>query len=479
MNEVSASISSFLAAYSKDKKNVAVYGDLMIDKYRQCHVSRLSPEFPIPVINHHAQDPCVIRPGGAGNVCEQFKHFDATVPLFSFINDEAAGYFNYPECLHIPCHIPIKERFYDGDFPLCRLDDEQPSYGNDPKSLEQYRFDLYKYFHNYTYSNRIDVLVASDYSKGVFDPVFARNVIQRCHDEDIISIVDPKKHPFQWQGCTIFKPNLNEASHFLRLEPKQIVSKWKDAVRELKQTIGCQSVVITNGGKGVFGIDNDDVFNYEAEPAKDVRSVIGAGDCFAAVLALAVAYQLPVIEAVKIAYEAAAVYVQKKHNEPIWPHELFCRTDPAAAKNLDGEALRAVVADGKDKHKKVVFTNGCFDILHAGHIYNLEFAKKQGDILIVAVNNDESVKRLKGENRPVNNLSNRRHVLSALSCVDFVTQFGEDTPQKLIDFLKPDVVVKGGQYSPEEVVGYGSCQVVLAPMFEGLSTSKIIEKIKT
>jgi len=478
-------ISDFVQVHNTfmPSKTVAVYGDLMMDLYEQVQVNRLSPEFPIPVIDCGKNRSVVARPGGAGNVCEQLRHFKANTHLFSFIDGsswtafEEIVKFNLHTCYQCPCHVPVKRRYYDEDFPLCRMDNELPNYGlYNPVDA---RITLLKKFVKFADEKKIDVAILSDYNKGVFDQSTASLVIAACRDRAIKTVVDPKKNHFQWKNCTIFKPNLSEAADFLRISTGEFLARWRECVSELRDMVKCQSVVVTNGGKGVFGIENEEFFEYTPEhPAKDVRSVIGAGDSFAATLALAVAHGYLVRDAVEIAYEAAAVYVQKKHNEPVWPHELLARVEPSYSKILAPSDMAQVCHEYKGK-KKLVFTNGCFDILHPGHVSTLEFAKRQGDILIVALNTDESVARLKGDGRPVNQLYDRRIIVAAMECVDFVTYFQEDTPRHLIEAIKPDIIVKGGDYNPEEVVGNDLCRVLIAPTCKGLSTSSIIERLKT
>jgi len=483
VSELTSNIADFISVHHrfKGRKTICVYGDLMVDIYEQVHVSRLSPEFPIPVIDTtHTQ--ALMRPGGAGNVCEQFRHFAANVYLFSFINGVGNDFrvnghtFNTHTCLQCQCQVPIKRRYYDEDFPLCRMDNELPHYGLWKPHEE--REALLKKFIKFADENKINSVIISDYNKGVFDPDIANRLISACRDRKITTIVDPKKNPLQWEGCSIFKPNLREAADFLRVTTTEFLAKWQDRIRDLKTMVNCGSVIVTNGGKGVFGLADDKFFNYIPEhPAEDVRSVIGAGDSFAAVLALTQAHGYYVEEAVQIAYEAAAVYVQKKHNEPVWPHELLGRVQPNKAKILMSCELQRICDEYRGK-KKIVFTNGGIDIMHRGHVSTLEFAKKQGDILIVALNDDESLRRLKGPNRPVNGLCDRCIVVAAMGCVDFVTSFYEDTPAEIIKTLKPDVVVKGGDYKPEEVVGHEMCQVVIAPFVDGSSTTKTIDKLR-
>lgn len=489
MNSVTENVSDFVNVYNGrvGTKRVAVVGDLMLDLYDQVHVSRISPEFPIPVINCHGDDAIVVRPGGAGNVGEQLRNFDAEVSLCSILDPEACGALNktnikYDSSVkfyHPGVQVPIKRRYYDGDYPLVRMDNERKNYGLGD-SIANTRVELVKKFIDHAEKAVPDVVILSDYNKGLFCSSTARLLIDWCRDHQIPTIVDPKNDNICWNHCTIFKPNLAEAARFLGTTEQDVLVRWKWATDELRSRLCCESVVITAGSKGVFVCDKGEYFHYKpARPVGEVRSVIGAGDCFAAVLALAVAHGYAAADAAMVGYEAGAVYVQNKHNEPIWPHQLLGRAEDSYAKILDPTDLAAYCEFQKLQGKRVVFTNGCFDILHRGHVTTLEFAKKQGDILVVGVNTDDSIKRLKGPSRPINELYDRRIMLAALACVDFVTHFGEDTPKELIATLKPHVVVKGGQYAVEDVVGHDTCEVVLAPMEAGLSTTNLIEKMKS
>lgn len=466
-------------------KHIAVVGDMMLDIYDQVHVSRISPEFPIPVINCQDEKSCVVRPGGAGNVCEQLRNFTVDVSLCSILdvescetlNDTKINYdsslkFNYPGI-----NVPVKRRYYDGDHPLVRMDSEKKNYGCN-QHFQELQIELIKKFVECTEKNKPDVVILSDYNKGIFNSSVSNLLISRCKDLNIPSIVDPKKNEVNWEGCTIFKPNLAEAAVFLQRTESWIIENWLQAIIELRNIVKCESVVITAGSKGVFILDKNNCSHYQpSHVVGEVRSVIGAGDCFVAILALAIANGYNVTNAAQIAYEAGVVYVQNKHNKPIWSHQLLGRVSQSQSKILSPKNLAKYLK--AQKHKQIVFSNGCFDILHHGHISALEFAKKQGDILVVGINTDKSVNRLKGKGRPINELNNRQIMLAALSCVDFVTYFDEDTPEELIKKIQPNVIVKSDEYAIEEVVGHETCKVILSPMKPGISTTAIIEKMKS
>ncbi len=448
---------------TQKKLSISVIGDCMVDEYYYVQVNRLSPEFPIPVWLSPSEDMKYALPGGAANVVYQFRHFNHDVTLVSFINDYACSIFN--QCgvkqagWYGECQVPIKRRLYHGEFPLCRWDIEQQGYNIKDQSA-------WYSLPNIAASKGCnfllnDVIIFSDYNKGIFDRPWFTSLFK---DYTGTTIVDPKNDIDKWRGCTILKPNSVEAK---KLSGK---NRWQDQARYLKDRVQCQSVVITQGGDGVVGLFGDKEFEYKPRHKSDVVSLQGAGDCFIAFLAMAIGNHYDVPQAAQIAFEAGCAYVENRHNEPIKPHQLLQRENPIHAKYVRPEQL-------KDRSYKLVFTNGCFDILHQGHVETLEFAKSKGDKLVVAVNSDASVRRLKGESRPINSQHARMRVLASMSAVDFITMFEEDTPLEAIKKCSPDVVVKGGEYKPEDVVGYGLAEVILAPMYEGVSTSSICKRI--
>ena len=240
--------------------------------------------------------------------------------------------------------------------------------------------------------------------------------------------------------------------------------EWKEQAKSLQSELECKAVVITFGGGKVCGIDGLELFTFNPQTSVTVESVVGAGDCFAAFFAMAVGHGFTVPEAAEIAWNAGSNYVKHRRNEPITPAEL----SPSAIVHPD---------DLIDRNFKLVFANGCFDILHEGHIKTLEFAKSKGDKLVVAINSDASVKRLKGDNRPIKPLDQRMAVMAALKMVDFVVSFDEDTPLELIKKIKPDVLVKGSDYKDGEIVGaYIVPEVFRAPIIKGLSTSYFLQQ---
>jgi len=428
----------------------------MVDEYYEVKVNRISPEFPMPIMWSSNADP-ITRPGGAANVVHQFRHFNVDSLLFCFYDDDAIQVFknhkirvvNTMWINGVACNLPVKRRFLDGSVQITRHDIEAPLCGYNLAHVDETTRKLKPLIDK---QNPPDVVILSDYDKGFFASEDFR--LADFYPSDVVTIVDPKKGPLQkWEGCTIFKPNAKEAATLSGL------SCWRQQSKFFQEMLGCEAVVVTFGGEKVVGVWRDEFFDYRPNRPVPVESVIGAGDCFAAVFGMAVGHGFTVAESAEIAWNAGAVYVQRKMNRPIIPAEV----------SWDGIVEPD---DLLDRDFKLVFTNGCFDILHKGHLQTLRFAKEKGDKLVVALNTDESVRRLKGEDRPVKPLEQRMAVVAALDCVDFVVSFSENTPLELIQKIRPEVLVKGADYRPEEIVGADVVpELFRAPIIDGLSTS--------
>lgn len=451
------------------KPKIHVIGDCLVDEYYYVSANRISPEFPIPIMHSNSLNSCLAMPGGAANTVFQFKYFNVDVSLFGFIDPYARKVFenssiSTKNCVEIPSNIPLKKRLYHGDFPLCRWDIEKSDYGLNNEQLEHFQRSLYI---KYQESSEPDIVIYSDYNKGVFSEFGLGKKIWFEHS-DPISIIDPKHGPVSnWKGCTIFKPNSLEAEKL-----SNGIKDWKKQCDYFQQETDCVAVIITCGGDGVVGKLGKDYFEYRPTKGVIADSVIGAGDCFVAFLAMAIAKDMHIEEAVEIAFDAGSIYVQKRHNEPVAPYELAIQSDPIYAKYVK-------IKDLEKREDKLVVTNGCFDILHSGHLELLKYAKSLGDKLLVLINSDESISRLKGPNRPVISLKNRMELLASLQFVDYVIPFEEDTPKNILETIKPEVLVKGSEYKIEEIVGSDIIkEVYVFPMVEGLSTTNIINKIK-
>ena len=436
---------------------IAVFGDAMIDEYYDVVADRVSPDFPIPVMIASSGAPNKVSLGGAGNVCQQFSNFNFDVDLFALVDERFIGEprgFDVSKSSVIPTNVPVKKRFYSGCFPLCRLDVESCGYGLTDSELKELQGGLVS---RLVSSDPYDVAILSDYDKGVF---YGVDSFLEMMSDSTITIVDPKKSPVRrWKGCTIIKPNASEARSLSGR------SDWKEQCQYFFRETDCQAVVITQAGEGVVGNVMGSWFEYRPKRRGESRSVIGAGDAFVAFLAMCMAHSIDIRRAVEIAFEACSIYVGKDRSDPVYPYEI------EANKFVRPESLA-------NRDFRLSFANGCFDILHPGHVELLEFAKSRGDRLVVALNSDKSVVAQEKSHPMVNDLEYRMRMVASLACVDFVVSFDDDTPHDLIKAIRPDVLVKGSEWpSPvgSDIVG----EVCSFGLFGGYSTTGIINKISS
>jgi D-beta-D-heptose 7-phosphate kinase/D-beta-D-heptose 1-phosphate adenosyltransferase len=402
-------------------------------------------------------------PGGAANTAFQLKNFNVNVFLSCFYDHYAEHIFSLhgldlTRSIKVSNSVPIKKRFYDNDFPVFRWDIEDTE---NYASYEQTTLLIEKSCLPGVFVPNCDVLILSDYDKGLFN---CGNFGFLTKQNLVPTIVDPKgENLTKWKNCTVFKPNSEEAK---KLSGKK---GWKSQCKYFHESIECNSVVITQEGKGVVGscISEGEIEFFEFKPKKiqkNVNSVIGAGDAFTAILGLAIAHGFSLLEAVEIAFYAGSIYVSKKHNTPILNEELLRVEDPIKAKFM---------MPSKERDYKLIMTNGCFDFgLTSAHVEFLQEAKSLGDKLVVAINSDASVCKLKGENRPIMSLEERMKVVAGLESVDFVVSFDEETPLELIKVIEPNLVVKGGDYKREDIVGYGIVPTMSSKLYEGKSTTE-------
>ena len=439
-----------------NNKKISVVGDCIIDEYHYVNAEKVSPEFPIPILQSETDVPTHIRPGGSANVCCQFLHFNKKINYFSLLDAEALSVINQYDfidakgCVLIEDKIPRKKRFYQDVFPLCRIDIEKKI---NKKTLWDSQEKLLKNIRNI----QSDICIFSDYNKGTFDN--KKTEYLEAVGNNCIKIVDPKKQwANDWVGCDIFKPNYKEACEMSHTEDKQKQSK------RLQMYTDARAVVITKGGDGVHGIIDGKYFEFKPESKTVVNSVIGAGDCFVSYFAAAIAGDMSIEQSMEFAYKAASRYVQNSYNEPI--HYL----DVIDSKIIHPEMLA-------NRNFKLSFTNGCFDILHVGHLHSLNFAKSKADKLVVALNSDQSIFKLNKSHPLINNFETRSKMLENLECVDYIVQFDEETPLEVIKKIKPDVLVKGQEY-PKPVGSDIVPEVYLCSKLDGFSTTEFIEKIK-
>ena len=472
-----------MAQYSAqfNHANVLVLGDVMLDRYWFGATHRISPEAPVPVVRVQQNEE---RAGGAANVAMNIASLNVPVQLLGLIGQDETGcaltsllqqqgiHCNF---VQLNTHPTItKLRILSRHQQLLRLDFEENFHHVQSDAL------LQKLTHSV---KDYGALVLSDYGKGTLNDV--QQMIQIARNAGVPVLIDPKGTDFQrYQGATLLTPNMSEFEAVVG--PCQSEEEIIEKGLQLISTINLTALLITRSEKGMTLLrPNQPAFHLPTE-AKEVFDVTGAGDTVISVLATALADGRSLEEACYLANVAAGIVVGKLGTSTVSIVELenaiHGRTSTGFGV-MSKEELKAAVQLAKNRGEKIVMTNGCFDILHPGHVSYLENARKLGDRLIVAVNTDHSVKRLKGENRPINDLHTRMAVLAGLSSVDWLVAFDEDTPQRLIGEILPDLLVKGGDYQPEEIAGSKEVwenggEVKVLNFENGCSITNVINKIR-
>ena len=464
---------------------VLVIGDVMLDRYIWGDVERISPEAPVPVVRmaHRSE-----QPGGAANVAMNIAGLGAPVTLLGFVGeDEERGALD--TCLQragVTSRLTVvaghpttsKLRILGGQQQILRLDVEKTQ-GYPGEAFDR----LLASVHAALPGARAVVL--SDYAKGVLPEEVCRAVIDAAQAAGAAVLVDPKHRDFsRYRGATTICPNLQELSVATGIPARESAALLAKAA-EMLPGLALDFLTVTLSEKGIAVVRPDGTQTFPAV-ARQVFDVSGAGDTVIATLALSLGSGLPIETAVPLANIAAGIVVSKVGTVPITRNELITSLMPeielqAAEKLLELSRLQTRVHAWRSKGQRVVFTNGCFDLLHVGHITLMEDARRQGDRLIVAINSDRSVCELKGPTRPVVAEKDRGRVLAALAAVDAVIVFDEPTPLELINALRPDVIVKGGDYVEETVVGAKEVRswggvVKIVPTVEGFSTTGMIAR---
>jgi D-beta-D-heptose 7-phosphate kinase/D-beta-D-heptose 1-phosphate adenosyltransferase len=458
-----------------------VVGDVMLDRYWHGAASRISPEAPVPVVRVSNQED---RPGGAGNVALNIAALGSASTLIGVVGQDenaqdlesrltAAGvYCEFLRCADKP--TITKLRVISQHQQLIRADFEDHFDQEDVADLQSMTAPLLP---------SAQVLVLSDYGKGALQDVSA--LIDLGRKQNIPIIVDPKGTDFQkYRGATLITPNLSEFETVVGpcANEDELISKGL----KLMSDLSLQALLITRGEHGMTLLRPDSAELHLPARAREVFDVTGAGDTVISVLASALAAGDGLADATAIANLAAGLVVGKLGTAAISGPELrraILAEQDSGFGAMTAEQLQIAVQDAKDHGEKIVFTNGCFDIIHAGHVGYLSEAKKLGDRLVVAINGDDSVTRLKGAGRPINPVERRMAVLDGLEAVDWVVSFSEDTPEALLQALQPDILVKGGDYSLDQVVGgeyvksYGG-EVRALEFLDDCSTSAIVEKMR-
>ena len=459
---------------------ILVVGDVMLDRYWSGQAARISPEAPVPVVKVNRIEE---RVGGAANVALNIAKLGGNVTLIGAIGNDADGK-RLQDLLHaegVNCDFVIDEnaqticklRIMAQHQQLLRVDFEET-----PLSINSH--DLHACLQANLANH--DVVVFSDYGKGTLADV--ADYIALAQNAGLKTLVDPKGTDYRrYAQANLITPNLSE--FFAVMGGGHDESALMQKGRDLLAQHSIDNLLLTRGEAGMSLIDANSTHSLPAQ-AKEVFDVTGAGDTVIAVMALGLAIDLALRDAMMLANLAAGIVVGKVGTSTVsvleLSREMHTHRDALFGVVSEDEFAKCL-ARAKARGEKVIMTNGCFDLLHIGHITYLQQARKLGDRLCVAVNADESVKLLKGDSRPINGLQERMAVLAALECVDWVVSFSEETPERLYHALLPDVIVKGGDYKPEEVVGGAAVianggEVKILDFVEGQSTSKMIEKAR-
>ena len=464
-----------------------VVGDLMLDEYLWGKTGRISPEAPVPVVDISQDD---LRLGGAGNVVNNLRALGCQVQVCSVLGDDADG-----RCLLSQLEqtgVDVAGALFDVDRKTSRktriLASNQQMMRIDRESRQPLSGEIEKQLIDEIVARitHVDVVFLSDYGKGVLTDLVLSRVIQAGRSQGVPVVVDPKGTDYcRYRGATLLTPNRSEASEAsgIRIEDN---SSLAAAGKKLLELADLDALVLTRSEEGMsLFFRRGDQIDLPTR-AQEVFDVSGAGDTVLALVGIGLAAKLSLKQAATVANIAAGIVVGKVGTSTVSSREIMQAVLqnglPEESKIQTSQTLADILSHARKYGKRVVFTNGCFDLLHAGHVSYLQRARELGDILVVGLNTDQSVQRLKGPTRPLVNEDDRAFVIAALACVSYVVLFDEDTPLELIKELRPDVLVKGADYTLDNVVGRREVEswggaVELIEFIHGRSTTGIVERI--
>lgn len=469
------------------EKNILIVGDIMLDRYYFGISKRISPEAPVPVLLKNNEK---IVLGGAANVAINVKKAKQNVSILSIIGDDIEG--NVLTSLLQENEIDtsliitdktrctnVKNRFIgQNNIQMFRFDEEYTEKINDTINNE-----IISTFEKNI--NKYDIVIISDYNKGLLTIENTKKMIEIANKNNVRTLIDVKEPKYEkYKNAYLIKPNLEELKQITNMNV-ETEEEIIEAAKELLKNANSEYVLVTKGKDGMTIVSKEDYKNISCK-TREVFDVTGAGDTVISYLAVSLVNDIDLLNAIQISNYAAGVEVSKMGTYAVSIKEIQNYIEEENDIEIDKKvvSIDELVKILKNvSNKKIVFTNGCFDLFHVGHARYLKKAAKFGDILIVGVNSDSSVKRLKGETRPILNEEERMELLSNLEFVSYVLKFEEDTPYNIINKIKPDIIVKGGDYKAEDVVGkdivekYGG-RVEICPYIDSKSTTNIIEKIK-
>ena len=462
---------------------ILVIGDLMIDHYLWGSCERISPEAPVQVVRITSETAVL---GGAGNVISNLRALGAEVGVISVLGDceTSKELTNLLKEIGIDSKYLIvqknrvaskKSRIIAAQQQVLRYDRE--SYNEISIESQNYFLESFS-----TIVNNYDIVLMSDYGKGVLTFDLTQSLISVANKANKKVLVDPKGLDYsKYKGAYLLTPNKKEAAEATQI-PINDDESLTQAIKQLKIECDLDISLITLSDQGIAIYD--DTLRTHPTVAREVFDVTGAGDTVLASMGFALACGYQIDEAVKFSNLAAGVVVGKIGSATATLNEIIEYESSLNKSGSDAhiktlEEIAILSSELKKRGKKIIFTNGCFDILHAGHVHYLEVAKSYGDVLILGVNTDRSVRELKGAGRPINKQLDRAYILAALEVVDYVVMFDEDTPYNLIKAVEPHILVKGGDYKGQVVVGEDIAdELKLVSLVDGKSTTKTIEKIQ-
>ena len=464
------------------KPNILVIGDLMIDHYLWGSCDRISPEAPVQVVNVKKESSVL---GGAGNVINNLVTLGSVVDVISVIgNDSVANELkSLLEKIDVPTSNLVVENNRKTSKKSRLIASQQQVLRYDMESIDDINENSHKQIIQ-TLEKNIDKyssIILSDYGKGVLTTNLTKEIIKIANKNNIKVLVDPKGKDYsKYKGSYTLTPNKKEAMEATNIDIKD-ESSLIEALKSLKTQCSLEVSLITLSEQGIAIFDDE--LTIKPTVAREVYDVTGAGDTVIASIAFALGNNLDIKDAIYFANLAAGVVVGKIGSatttlDEIYEYEYSLHKSNSTSHIKTFDEIKTLSSKLHNQGKKIVFTNGCFDILHVGHVKYLEVAKSYGDILILGLNADSSVKKLKGPTRPINTQDDRAYILASLESVDYVVIFEEETPYELIKLIKPHVLVKGGDYEGKEVVGQDIAdELKLVQFVDGKSTTNTIKRI--
>ncbi len=465
------------------KPNILVIGDLMIDHYLWGSCDRISPEAPVQVVNVKKESSVL---GGAGNVINNLVTLGSVVDVISVIgNDSVANELkSLLEKIDVPTSNLVVENNRKTSKKSRLIASQQQVLRYDMESIDDINENSHKQIIQ-TLEKNIDKyssIILSDYGKGVLTTNLTKEIIKIANKNSIKVLVDPKGKDYsKYKGSYTLTPNKKEAMEATNIDIKD-ESSLIEALKSLKTQCELEVSLITLSEQGIAIFDDE--LTIKPTVAREVYDVTGAGDTVIASIAFALGNNLDIKDAIYFANLAAGVVVGKIGSatttlDEIYEYEYSLHKSNSTSHIKTFDEIKTLASKLHSQGKKIVFTNGCFDILHVGHVKYLEVAKSYGDILILGLNADSSVKKLKGPTRPINTQEDRAYILASLESVDYVVIFEEETPYELIKLIKPHVLVKGGDYEGKEVVGQDIAdELKLVQFVDGKSTTNTIKRIQ-